>query len=821
MAVDFSTRATDVDSQIAPSATPLNPVTREGEINALNTIGQGIAQGAKTVGAIFRNNAAAASNKYLADFSLKLNSLQDAQDQGLSAQEVRTRSRALLSTSLSNNPNAEEDILKRYSTWLNQSGVDKVATPDIQRYEIEQQQTEAAVKAGFLPASKVGDPAAQERAVSDLENFQRQTTQLEMDAKKINAESARLDLSTKQREVVKQEGEKQVLDGLAKVGQAALPYWRTQYENIKEAAAKAGSEQERQKIIKDGIVQLNTDYAQRTAALSGDGLATNQAKIDQILKPQKDLIDTYIKELDGTYDTEMFKRQSDGAMARAETAALGKLSPKALEWLTLSKSSQGLSAVLAGPIQTEIVEAYARNAQAADESNDTGVGQDQLTVNPNKAKPIDPLPSGDEQTKSVKDYLNSVVTLIDKGSSGLLAEDKVQLDKEIDGQMKSIFRGVSVYSNSVESAKEFQPIVDFLANPTVGKYLQERGGIPVSIRGEVSQVLQDGYEKQVVPLLQTELETLYNEKPGAGVGQIMKGSDIQKAGDMIEPSFENNRFGFKLKEGIEPNRFNDLLIKKVNNSAFSKVFNKMIISNSHVQGNTDYQKSYETLAPEVFGTGEAGSDKQGALTAPDGTPIDKAAYVDPRVNTVQERAQQQNDFDLTDLVEQASTDPAFAGVDASTLEGDVRDIAKAIDIGETGTGDYGTLLGHTNRTGGRFDDADITNKTVNDLLAFSSADGPYGAYTKNKLGKVATPMGRYQIVGRTLRKLKNELGLTGDELFTPELQDRMFLQLLKGRGYQAYKSGELSKKEFIASLQNEWEGLSTSRKSFKTLVASL
>lgn len=647
MAVDFSTKATDVDSQIAPSATPLNPVTREGEINALNTIGQGIAQGAKAVGTIFRNNAAAASNKYLADFSLKLNALQDAQDQGLSAQEVRTRSRALLSTSLANNPNAEEDILKRYSTWLNQSGVDKVATPDIQRYEIEQQQTEAAVKAGFLPASKVGDPVAQEKAVSDLENFQRQTTQLEMDAKKINAQSARLDLSSKQKEVIKQEGEKQVIDGLAKVGQAALPYWRTQYENIKEAANKAGTEQERQKIIKDGIVQLNTDYAQRTAALSGDGLATNQAKIDQILKPQKDLIDTYIKELDGTYDTEMFKRQSDGAMARAETAALGKLSPKALEWLTLSKSSQGLSAVLAGPIQAEIVEAYATNKKAAEESDDTGVGANQLTPSPTRTKPVDPLPSGDEQTKTVKDYLNSVVTLIDKGASGMLAEDKVQLDKEIEGQMKSIFNGVKVYSNSVESAKEFQPVVDFLSNPSVGKWLQDRGGLPTSIRGEVSQVLQDGYEKQVIPLLQTELETLYNDKPGAGVGQIMKAPDLQKAVDLVEPSFENNRFGFKLKAGIEPNRFNDLLVKKMNNSAFSKVFNKMIISNSHVQGNTDYQKSYETLAPEVFGTGEAGSDQQGALKAPDGTPV-QVASLSPTA------AAEQADFTLQDLIQPQS-----------------------------------------------------------------------------------------------------------------------------------------------------------------------
>jgi hypothetical protein len=609
MAADFSTRATSIDSQIVPAATPLEPVTRQGEINALQTIGQGISAGAKTVGSIFRANAEGKANKTIADFSLRLNSLQDAQDQGLSAAEVRTRSRALLSQYLANDPNQEETYLKRYSTWLNQSGVDKVLSPDVAKAQIEQAQTESAVKAGFLSADQVGNPQAEEKAVSDLENFQRQTTQLEIDAKKVNAQSARLDLTAKQKEAIKAEGETKVLDGLTKVGQAALPYWRTQYENIKAAAAKAPSEQERQKIIKDGIMQLQTDYAQRTAALSGDGLSTNQAKIDQILKPQKDLIDAYTKELDGTYDTEMFKRMSDGAMARAESAALGKLSPKALEWLTLSKSSQGLSGVLAQPIATEIAEAYGRNAAAANESDNTGVGADQLTPSPNRTKPVDPLASGDD-VKPVKAYLDSITTLLDakfKGKyDGLMAEDKVQLDKEIDGQMKSIFNGVKVYSNSVESAKEFQPIIDFLSNPTVGQYLQERGGIPDSIRGEVGQVIQDGYDKQVVPLLKEELATLYNDKPGHGVGQTMSPAELRPASELVEPSFENNRFGFKLKEGVEPNLFNNLLLKKMNNSAFSKVFNKMVISNSHIQGNTDYQKSYDEIAPEVFGANSTG-----------------------------------------------------------------------------------------------------------------------------------------------------------------------------------------------------------------------
>lgn len=653
MAVDFSVKATGIDSQIQPSAQIVQPVSRQNEIDALETIGRGVVQGAKTVATIFQNNAASKQSKFLSDFSIKLNGLQDAADQGLSAMEVRTRSRALLTNTLANAPNMEEDILKRYSTWLNQSGVDKIATPDQQRYAIEQKQVEAAVSNGFLASDKVGDPDAQKSAIDNLEKFQASVRELETTTKEVNAQSARLDLKGKQRQAVEQENETRVTDSLSKVAQAALPYWRTQYENIKAAAAKATSEQERQQIIKQGITQLQTDFAQRTAAMAGDGLSTNQAKLDQILKPQKDLIDVYVKELDGTYDTDMYKRMSDGAMARAEALAMGKLDDKTREWIALSKTSQGLGAVLGGKIAADVATIYAKNASASTETAPTGTSLDQAI--PNRSKPADILPTGDQETKSVKDYLNSVTQLLDakyKGTDGMLGEDKIQFDKEIDAQMTSIFKGVNVYANSVESAKEFQPLIDFLSNPTVGQYLQERGGIPTSIRGEVAQVLTDGYDKQVIPLLQQELGTLYNEKPGKGVGQTMK---LQPASELVEPSFEGNRFGFKLKEGVQPNLMNDLLLKKMNNSAFSKVFNKMIISNSHVQGNTDYQKSYDELAPQVFGTGEAGSDQQGSLTAPDGTPIQMASLTPKATDP---------NLDLAELVDSPNPDVVQEVLDA-------------------------------------------------------------------------------------------------------------------------------------------------------------
>jgi len=50
-----------------------------------------------------------------------------------------------------------------------------------------------------------------------------------------------------------------------------------------------------------------------------------------------------------------------------------------------------------------------------------------------------------------------------------------------------------------------------------------------------------------------------------------------------------------------------------------------------------------------------------------------------------------------------------------------------------------------------------------------------------KQGKLHA-VGRYQFIGSTLKGLVKRLGISRDEKFSPELQDRLFLSLLKSGG---------------------------------------
>lgn len=121
-----------------------------------------------------------------------------------------------------------------------------------------------------------------------------------------------------------------------------------------------------------------------------------------------------------------------------------------------------------------------------------------------------------------------------------------------------------------------------------------------------------------------------------------------------------------------------------------------------------------------------------------------------------------------------------------------------------GGGRYDTLFGHSQRAGGAFEGIDVSQMSLDQL---SQLDQEYGPWVKNQLGKsgqearIATPMGRFQIVGDTRRQVAQEMGLPGNTVFTPEVQNAMFEHLVDKR-----ISGPRSMAGKIQGLRQEWEG---------------
>lgn len=117
-----------------------------------------------------------------------------------------------------------------------------------------------------------------------------------------------------------------------------------------------------------------------------------------------------------------------------------------------------------------------------------------------------------------------------------------------------------------------------------------------------------------------------------------------------------------------------------------------------------------------------------------------------------------------------------------------------------GGGDYDTLFGHAQRNG-PFSNVRISGMTVGQAIDFASPSGQYGQYVKGKVGRVATPMGRHQIVGTTLRNAASEMGLDPSTPFNQQTQDAIAAHLARKRVASADSMGGK-----IAALRSEWEG---------------
>lgn len=124
------------------------------------------------------------------------------------------------------------------------------------------------------------------------------------------------------------------------------------------------------------------------------------------------------------------------------------------------------------------------------------------------------------------------------------------------------------------------------------------------------------------------------------------------------------------------------------------------------------------------------------------------------------------------------------------------EIRNGIFAGESG-GDYNALFGFQNRRGGQFSRIRITDMTVDQAIAFADPQGAYAQYVKGLTGRVATPMGAYQIVGSTLRDAKSALGLRGNERMTPEFQEFLGQWIYRTQGTGAWVGYKGARKTFI------------------------
>jgi len=93
---------------------------------------------------------------------------------------------------------------------------------------------------------------------------------------------------------------------------------------------------------------------------------------------------------------------------------------------------------------------------------------------------------------------------------------------------------------------------------------------------------------------------------------------------------------------------------------------------------------------------------------------------------------------------------------------------------------------------------ELSTMTLGEVMAWQ--DATTGQAESNAAGA-------YQFIRKTLRGLKEEAGLTGEEMFDSDLQDALAVRLMRRRGLDKYQSGEISHSTFANNLAKEWASL--------------
>jgi muramidase (phage lysozyme) len=108
--------------------------------------------------------------------------------------------------------------------------------------------------------------------------------------------------------------------------------------------------------------------------------------------------------------------------------------------------------------------------------------------------------------------------------------------------------------------------------------------------------------------------------------------------------------------------------------------------------------------------------------------------------------------------------------------------------------DYTVVYGHHQSTLAK----PITAMTLDELAASQKV-------LAKRYGSSAA--GAPQFMPPTIADLRVSMKLTGKEVFSPSLQDRMGYALLQRRGYAKFKAGQISVETFAKNLAMEWASL--------------
>lgn len=576
---------------------PQQPVVDQSGLVGLNILGglvEGLSSAAVNIGqqrqevqkAEQAQAAAMAEGEVMTAFSREQLKLVDAVESGqMSSSEARMRMRANLQQFGANNPTLQIDLAKAHTSVIKSTGLGDVVYEGTEQ-EKNQRTLEASAQAeGWI---KPDDGPSQRAAGADAYSRWLEAQRILKDEKqRLELQQARVSLSTagiNQRSAAlnlqRQQAAVQSQRGIGMASQALTEKVAGDMEQIRRAQ-EAGIMTREQ-----AAMAINQKYLEVSQFVSTNFADAGADYLNGQLTGVKMLHDNYSKYVSGAVKAEALKNDNDIAMGIAAQTALGV--PSIARLAGFSKVLPNSSAILSNQIGAEAAK--------------------YLTVNSNvETKPSDPFPDYEEDKVGRDQYFGMMRDAIGKVNTGNTQGDPKEVADDVMNNFTNIMRGIEVYSPTAQT-KDYAPVVDFISDPNVGKFVTAQGGwADVNAANRAANTVKFVYDNELVPMIKKEWEN-FKVAGGVGTGKFdPMGVEInrpeQKASELIQPVFRGSGVAFDVKPGVT-DAVTRRYAKKLNEDV-AGLLNKMIRSQAHLEGHTDYKSVYEaSYKDQVFGMGE-------------------------------------------------------------------------------------------------------------------------------------------------------------------------------------------------------------------------
>lgn len=342
------------------------------------------------------------------------------------------------------------------------------------------------------------------------------------------------------------------------------------------------------------------------------------------------------------------------------------------------------------------------------------------------------------------------------------AGDKPAHKEQLDNNIINILRGVDVYEKVINKPEQLNNVIEFMASPEFSKWVGT-GAMDQKVANNAMEVIKNSYMKDAKSVIEKMwLEPNYSASTMTAVqDQIKAGTSVQS---MVEVSYDAGGIKFTAKTD-DPMHAS---IASSYNKSIGPVINKLVRASSHLEGHTNYQQVFEANYGKLFDLNkdEGNTDKT----------IDNFSGGSGKDEVKGNQG----------------------GDEIISRNKPILDMIGGTEGTDRGDG-YNETLAYGAYTGG---DVNLTSMTLGEVknLQKDMLNHPDNNWNSSAVG-------RYQIVGKTLRALMKKMDLDDDVVFDEVLQDKMAIELLKMRGLDKYLKGEISKGKLIDNISKEWASL--------------